>query len=305
MSKCIFPSLGWIPDLPDTRDFDCHHPEVLRLLQKLKPACCHRLPAAVDLRSDHDVQYITPPEDQGPLKASPAFAVLALAEYFERRAAGRVFNGSKLFLYRATRNRLRLDGDSGADLRTTLKMLVTFGAPPEEHWPYDASRCDQEPSAFIYKLAKAFPRACYLRLDQPGRSSSQTLFMVKSFLAAGFPVAFGFSVPTALSSDPRVPHRTGLDGVRGGQAVVAVGYQDNGSFPARQAILFRNSWGRSWGDAGYGWLPYAYIRNYMARDFWTVVSDIWMDSTEFSRPTVIDESDTEAEGAGSETSSLP
>jgi len=124
MSKCTPSGLGWIPDLPDARDYDYRHPEVLRLLQRLKPACCDQFPDGVDLRSDHDLQYIMPPEDQGPLNASPAFAVLALAKYFERRGAGRVFNGSKLFLYRATRNRLRLDGDSGADLRTTLKMLV-------------------------------------------------------------------------------------------------------------------------------------------------------------------------------------
>jgi C1A family cysteine protease len=304
MSQYIYPGLGWIPDLPDARDYDYRHPEVLRLLQKLKPACCTQLPTAVDLRADCDVQYILPPEDQGQLNASPAFAVLALAEYFERRAAGRAFNGSKLFLYRVTCNRLRHTGASGVDLRTTMKMLATFGVPPEEHWPYDPDRFDQEPNAFLYGLAKAFPKVYYLRLDQPARNGSQTLVTIKSFLAAGFPVAFGFSVPTALTSDPGVPYRKGFNGVRGGQAVVAVGYQDDGSLPGRQAILFRNSWGRTWGDAGYGWLPYAYIRDYMARDFWTLVSDAWMDSSEFSRPTVIDKSHTETEGAGSELSSL-
>ena len=35
-----------------------------------------------------------------------------------------------------------------------------------------------------------------------------------------------------------------------------VGYSD-----ARQAFLFANSWGTSWGMQGYAWIPYAYMTN--------------------------------------------
>jgi hypothetical protein len=33
-------------------------------------------------------------------------------------------------------------GDTGASLRATLKAMIRFGVPPEEHWPYEPSKLD-------------------------------------------------------------------------------------------------------------------------------------------------------------------
>ena len=73
----------------------------------------------------------------------------------------------------------------------------------------------------------------------------------------------------------------------GGQAAVAVGYKSNHFGRGRHALLIRSSWGSQWGDNGYGRLPCAYVQNQLARDFWTFVSEDWLDPDEFSRPTVI------------------
>jgi C1A family cysteine protease len=43
----------------------------------------------------------------------------------------------------------------------------------------------------------------------------------------------------------------------------AVGYDDN-----KKLIKFKNSWGTGWGQNGYGYLPYSYIRDFMW-DAWT------------------------------------
>ena len=45
-----------------------------------------------------------------------------------------------------------------------------------------------------------------------------------------------------------------------------------------------NSWGTEWGNHGYGWLPYDYVRTHLAGDFWTIMSPEWLDSGEFWRP---------------------
>jgi C1A family cysteine protease len=185
VSKFVPPAMGWIPDLPDARDYTYRHDEVLQLLGRLKRSRRKTLPNEVDLRRDDDGEYFSPPENQGPLNCSAACAVLGLVEYFERRVRGRTFEGSKLFLYKVTRNRLqkrlRVTGDTGADLRTTLKVLVHFGVPGEEHWPYDVDNFDQQPSAFLYSLAKPFHDVRYFRLDEPNSDGATTWAAVKSW----------------------------------------------------------------------------------------------------------------------------
>ena len=269
--------MGWIPDLPDARDYTCRHPAVLPLLQGLKQSRRKKLPDEVDLRQDDEGEYFTSPADQGPLNCSSACAVLSLVEYYERRVHGRTFEGSRLFLYKVTRNLMypnrRVSGDTGADLRTTLKALARFGVPPEEYWPYDVSRFDEEPSAFLYGLAQPPPGLRYFRLDEPNRDGAATWDAVTSFLAAGFPLAFGFPVPSSLTTDPNIPYRGPLDHPRGGQAAVAVGYRLHHYGRNQPALLIRTSWGSQWGDNGNGWLPIVFLRNKLARDFWTFESD--------------------------------
>jgi C1A family cysteine protease len=53
-------------------------------------------------------------------------------------------------------------------------------------------------------------------------------------------------------------------------------------------MLLRSSWGSQWGDNGNGWLPAAFIRKQLARDFWSIVSDDWMDSGELLMPSIVE-----------------
>jgi C1A family cysteine protease len=284
--------MGWCPDLPDPRDYTPWHDGILKLLRRLKRDGRRSLPKRVDIRRDAEGEYFTPPEDQGLLNCSCACAVLSLVEYFERRGRGRTFEGSTLFLYKLARSRAhkrnRVTGDTGSDLRTTLKVIVQFGVPPAEYWPFDEGTFNDEPGAFLYGVATPFPQLRYVRLDTPNRDGSTTLLTVKSFLAAGFPVAFGFPVPASLTNDPHIPYRPDLDGIRGGQAVVAVGYSETQPGRDKHVLLVRSSWGTTWGDGGYGWLPCAYVQNQLARDFWTLVNEDWLDPAEFLLPSVID-----------------
>ena len=282
--------MGWIPDLPDIRDYTYRHQAVLSLLRKLRLPARKKLPDEVDLRSDGDGEYFSPAEDQGPLNCSAAFAVLSLVEYFERRIYGRTFEASRLFLYKVARNHRHkqscVSGDTGADLRTTLKVLVNFGVPPEEHWPYVISKFDEEPSPFLYRLARPLVGVRYFRLDEPNRDGTATWETVQSFLATGFPIAFGFPVPTSLTSDANIPFRPEFDSLRGGQAALAVGYRQHHFGRNQHALLVRNSWGSQWGAKGYGWLPAAYLRHQLARDYWTIASADWTPSVELSRVTL-------------------
>ena len=52
----------------------------------------------------------------------------------------------------------------------------------------------------------------------------------------------------------------------GGHAVVCVGYDDKS-----QRFICRNSWGTSWGDKGYFYMPYNYLTNSrLSSDMWVL-----------------------------------
>ncbi len=268
-----FGGMGWERDLPDFRDYAREATEVKTVLAKSRSfkTAKSTLPKSTDLR-----QWCSPIEDQGNLGSCTANAGVSLVEYFQRRAFGKYLNGARLFLYKATRNLLGWTGDQGAYLRDTMKALVLFGVPPETYWPYKISKFDDEPPAFCYAFGQSFKAIKYYRLDPRGTSSSQALSAVRQSLAGGLPSMFGFSV---YSSMPGVNDGTGDipmpqpgDKLEGGHAMVAVGYDDAKKIGKEKgALLIRNSWGTAWGEKGYGWLPYAYVEEGLAVDFWSLV----------------------------------
>lgn len=283
MATPRYGGMGWQRDLPDFRDYTPQTEGVKEVLARSRPlkAVTRRRPAEVDLR-----RWCSPIEDQGSLGSCTANAGVALLEYYQRRAFGKHLDGSRLFLYKATRNLLGWTGDTGAYLRTTMKAMVLFGVPPEQHWPYVIADYEQEPPAFCYAFAQNYKTIRFYRHDPPSASTTQVLESVKRHLAAGLPSMFGFSV---YSSMPGLGERTGEipfpkagDALLGGHAVLAVGYEDARRVGRdRGALLIRNSWGRAWGDDGYGWLPYRYVEAGLAVDFWSLVRAEFVDTDLF------------------------
>ena len=274
---------GWLPSAPDFRDYTPESPEVAELLGQLRDAGAHPPPnsASADLR-----EYFLDADDQLSLNASTAHACAAMAEYFERRSSGRLLRPSRLFLYQ---NALKLSGavgNVGLNLRVAIKAMIRCGAPPERYWPYEIGRLSASPEAFLYSFRAPYDGAVYVRLDERKTNGSATLATVKSFLAAGFPVAFGFSVPSSLCDRGNIPYRPTFDSIIGQQAALAVGFDDRWLSGSRGALLVRNSWGHAWGEAGYGWLPYAYVEERLACDFWTLLHADWIRSGEFDLPQV-------------------
>src|SRR5262249_36153882 len=156
-------------------------------------------------------EFCSPVADQGPLNACTSHACLGLLQYFERRAHGKVLDPSPLFLYKMTRQLLHWTGDTGATLRATLKAMIRFGIPPEEHWPYEIAKLDHQPDPFLFSFADELRPIRYLRLDSRGSSGDATLENVKVFLAAGFTSVFGFPIYSSLSQDPDIDFPTVFD----------------------------------------------------------------------------------------------
>jgi C1A family cysteine protease len=281
--------LGWVRDLPDFRDYSPENEKIKPLLKKLNvlstPAS---LPVKIDLRA-----WCAPIEDQGALGSCTANAGVGMIEFYEKKAYGLWLDASRLFLYKATRNLLGWKGDTGAYLRTTMGAMALFGVPPEKYWPYKIASFDTEPTAFLYAFAQSFQALNYYRLDPVGTTPTNLLSQIKTNLAGNLPSMFGFTVYDSISQangagKGKIPFPCSTDKVAGGHAIMAIGYDDtlaikntNGGKTTTGALLIRNSWGTSWGDMGYGWLPYEYVLKGLAVDWWALISEKYVETTKF------------------------
>ena len=271
--------MGWQRDLPDIRDYTPETEQIERLFYKSKAL---KPPKAGIKKSEDLTKWCSPIEDQGSIGSCTANAGVGIIEYYEKRAFGQHLDASRLFLYKVTRKLLHWTGDTGAWLRTTMKAMVLFGIPPEEYYPYDITKFDNEPSAFSYAFAQNYQTIKYYRLDRTNVSSTQLLARVKNFLAAGYPSMFGFTVYNFGNDKGEFEFPGPGDAVQGGHAVVAVGYDDNRKIGKEKgALKIRNSWGVSWGEGGYGWLPYAYVEAGLADDFWSLFKAEYVDTGQF------------------------
>ena len=276
-------ALGWTRDRPDFRDYTPDHSAVSAKWTRL-PRARHSLgpPMQVDLR-----EYFLPGIDRGLLPLPTACACAMLAEYFERRAHGKAIACSALFLYQTAYRLSQPFGDPGTNIRTTLKALAHFGVPPEDHYPSEENRLGTPPDAFVGGLARRFSPVLYIRIDSRNTPGEKTLEKVRAFLASGFPLVFGFSMPASAVVEKEladIPYRVATDTLRGGQAALAVGYDDRRLTATRGALLVYTPLAPAWGRAGYYWLPYRFIEEQLAVDFWTILRDDWIDSEEFNRP---------------------
>jgi C1A family cysteine protease len=239
---------GWIRDLPDPRDF------------KFKVPAPIELPELVDFRLQCPLIY-----DQGESNSCTANAMGGAFQFEQISQKKQDFMPSRLFIYYNTRVlEGTVNSDCGATLRDTMKTLVDNGVCPESKWGFNLSKLTVKPNCCCYYTAKKNQVLQYL-------SVTRNLTEIKSCLAEGYPIAFGFIVFESFMTDS--VKNSGIavmpllsEQALGGHAVLIVGYDNS-----KNALIVRNSWGTNWGLSGYFYLPYEYITTpNLASDFWTI-----------------------------------
>ncbi|HYL38458.1 MAG TPA: C1 family peptidase [Bryobacteraceae bacterium] len=245
---------GWRRDHLDPRD------HILTVAKRVP------LPAACDLRPSG---YLPPVYDQQDLGSCTANAVAASVDFERRKQSQPFMIPSRLFIYY---NERILEGDpgqdAGAELRSGIKTVAAQGVCPESEWPYNESQFASQPPSACYLDALKFKALQYSRVTQTAYFTRHCLAILRR------PVVFGITVYDAFESDQTasngiVPMPAPDDTPIGGHAICLAGYDD-----AKQLFTFRNSWGDGWGDAGYGYLPYAYVLDpNQAGDFWVILAE--------------------------------
>ncbi|MFI5340529.1 MAG: C1 family peptidase [Candidatus Methylomirabilales bacterium] len=198
--------------------------------------------------------------DSGPEGSVVGLALATALEFQIAKATHQDHQISARYIYYAARQASgTTEFDSGAVIADAIRVLSKKGAVEDDIWPYVAGQYAAKPPAAV-ENAKRF------RITDAKAVSG--LDAVKSALIQNGPVVAGITMyqsamTPATSKTGVIPLPASKEQIVGGHAIVIVGYDDK-----QKRLKFVNSWGSSWGEHGFGYLPYEYAEKYMS-EAWT------------------------------------
>jgi hypothetical protein len=142
---------------------------------------------------------------------------------------------------------------AGALLSSTLEALREDGQPEEGGWPYlpatPADATSWTPPAEVGVLFGRNGVNSVHSLDRViGELDQRRPVIILLMLSRAFYARNPRGVVDPAADEAPEPQRR--------HAVIAVGH---GTVDGQRAILVRNSWGPTWGDAGHGWLTERFL----------------------------------------------
>jgi hypothetical protein len=227
-------------------------------LSGFEPAASSPLPTAQPEKSLVDwTADMAPPRNSGAEGSVVGLALAATLEFYVFKTTGSHVAISARDIYNEVRaNRQALSVDGGAFIKDGIEFLEITGVVEERAWPYRSGEYNLPPPPNL-AAAKRY------RITEAKRLV--TLVDMRRALNSG-PAIAGIAVydSTLLTPTGGIVHMPRpKEQVIGGHAICIVGYDDT-----KKLLKFQNSWGASWGDHGYGYLPYDYFRE-QSSDCWT------------------------------------
>jgi len=187
------------------------------------------------------------------LKATAPATVLTGAGIFGE-------NDSAVFSPTFTYNQQDVNGgiDDGVALSSVGRSLRDVGAVSWSSVPWATT--NSPAMSYVPQFgaqAAAYKITSYQELDINNTTQ------LKSYLAAGFPIYFAVDVDGFGTLQTNAVWNGPYDGTKpGGHAMVIVGYDDNMAYTGGTgAFKILNSWGTTFGNAGYFWITYNWWLN--------------------------------------------
>lgn len=246
---------GWIRDSLDHRDF--------KFGERGRIVRDGELPPTYDLRRDPKYFDVWDQENEGSCVGHGSSAAFLMQARLEG-VVGDDWRPSRQFCYTQARIEDGGEGaesvDSGASIRGGVKGIADFGICSELIWPYFPENLTEKPSDAAYFDAKPRLATQYHSVDLTNRNEVKAAIYQKLFVDYGMSVFNQiFNAPGGVVSFPG-----SNESPAGGHCVVLIGWTDLG-------YVFRNSWGKNWGDFGHGIVPFGYVENpQLASDAWVL-----------------------------------
>jgi len=199
---------------------------------------------------------VTPPiGDQGyqELTCTPfstVYAARSIEQYYRTKASS-YSNATNIFSVKYVYNQTKINSDcnSGTSITLTLDLMKNKGVCTSQTMPYVDGDCATLPTAAQNTEAANYKISTYSKMLNTDLTSIKTMIYQKhpvifsvvmdnSFTNAGP----GF-IWSSYSGSGALPH-----------CMIICGYDD-----AKKAFKVMNSWGTTWGDAGYSWITYNFF----------------------------------------------
>lgn len=230
--------------------------------QLYKPYSFHEEP----LESDYSPKCITtePSADlrrhfgeiksQGKQGACASFSLVSVFEYFLANETAPLDLSEAFVYYNAREKTGDTDKDDGTTLQNIIKAMTDHGVCVEELCPYDETKYNERPNEEAYQDGLK-------RKVNAAKNVPVNIDIIKSAIIDGYPVVASFRVFDSLAKNvggfvPLPTDRERANSKKEYHAMVICGYSDQEGY-----FIVRNSWGTQFGDKGYCYMPYAYVRD--------------------------------------------
>jgi len=231
-------------------------------------------PAAPSAKIDKSMAWSLRPEyeklgldvrDQGRRGSCTIFATLGVVEFHFARRDQKIKLSEQYAAWAAAKvnGSSKKDGYSDRELIAGIKK---YGICREDLMPYNEHLVGN-PSKEAKADADNRRSISVTWFQDYGESvkkkgfTDQTIKAICGALADGDPVTAALKWPAIVKLDGNATMGTRNNGSAGeGHMIVLVGYENDANQPGGGRCQIRNSWGEDWGEAGYAWITFDYLK---------------------------------------------